>query len=589
MAGRRKDGLKRKWAAAVDLEYPSPDRSPIKSTDDEQQLIELLRNGLTSATTIIDRLLALAKPSLADHAEAELDVLVDCLRSRSPKDVANLMLSADCLQSELDFILELCPHLMEYQQRLLMNDQDHRVLKQAGTRAAKLRQRKLDVRTHIAVANLVYNKNSRARTVLQSCRSLQLDYLHASRAVIQPLRAEGIAYSDSFVRRLRKELAGTIPRTPYQPSSVLIWLNTDNLDIYARRSMTRVAGGVRVKSTLLHSLVTERIFFDPSCLSGSPPEDSLWAGADRSNFHTAVVPDQRSSQEWLTQLWCKNLTLVRADPLGAMNRPDAAADQQSSGKTITQALPILNGFSTNTSADLATYMRQAEAWYGSHCYFVHLGDFPTFRNIWFNIWRSKPLYNRHVPIGDEFHLQTHHNHAAKTLWYVHVIRPAALMLLRSDVRISYEAARYNSQESFIRMLTSAGLLYLAKLQLPEELLLNPVALMRRVESNVGLWEFLGFLFYYGVFALENKNAMRVGDNAELDKAWMWTSLLARASNKKNYAKYGVMMEVVFRETHPWVREMMTAERTFRESDSPCTGRGKGVVVERVSDHNIIFI
>jgi hypothetical protein len=246
-------------------------------------------------------------------------------------------------------------------------------------------------------------------------------------------------------------------------------------------------------------------------------------------------------------------------------------------------MPILTDTSTSTSADLAAYMKQAQDWFGD-LYFIHIGDYPTYRNIWFNIWRSKPLYHKHVPLGDEFHLQTHHNHAAKVLWYAHVIRPAALMLYRSDVRISYEAARYNTQESFVRMLTCAGLRYLTELGLSDDLLNDPLQLLAHVKANVGLWELVGFLFYYGVFALENKNAMRVGDNEELDRAWMWTTLLGRPAGKTNYAKYGLMSVITMWGTHPWVRKVVTGERTFRETDAPCTGRGKGVVVERVSPY-----
>ena len=133
----------------------------------------------------------------------------------------------------------------------------------------------------------------------------------------------------------------------------------------------------------------------------------------------------------------------------------------------------------------------------------------------------------------------------------------------------------------MRMLACAGLKYLLSLDMPEELLMDPKALMAHCQHNLGLWEFLGWLFYYGVFALSNKDAMRTGDSNELDKAWMYTTLLSRPAGKKNYAKYGLMMQMVLYDTHPWIRAVIRGERTYRETDLPCTGRGKGVVVERV--------
>ena len=84
----------------------------------------------------------------------------------------------------------------------------------------------------------------------------------------------------------------------------------------------------------------------------------------------------------------------------------------------------------------------------------------------------------------------------------------------------------------MRLVACAGLRYLSGLSLSSELSSNPTALLEHVKLNVGLWEFIGWLYYYGVFALSNKNAMRTADNVELNKAWMYTTLLSRPAGKK---------------------------------------------------------
>ena len=223
-----------------------------------------------------------------------------------------------------------------------------------------------------------------------------MDYFHVSTSVMNTLRREGLAHSEYFIKKLRHLWKGAVPRAPYTPSSVLVWLTTDNLDMYARKSMTRTKGGMRVKSEMLHALVTERIYFHPSWLEGPPPEGTVWLESDPDNFVQHVTPDKSSTEMWLTQHWKHYLLLSRESTLLPMQRPKAEKDLHQGGRTITQSMPILVDHSTSTAADMATYMLQAEQWFGSNAYFIHLGDYMTFRNLWFNIWRSKPLYNHHA-------------------------------------------------------------------------------------------------------------------------------------------------------------------------------------------------
>ena len=106
--------------------------------------------------------------------------------------------------------------------------------------------------------------------------------------------------------------------------------------------------------------------------------------------------------------------------------------------------------------------------------------------------------------------------------------------------------------------------------------------MDAVQDNIPLWDFIGFLLYFGVFTLGQKEAVRTAKIDDMDKAWKHMSLLANATNKTNYAVYGMMMDMILHDTHAWPRALMDHDRTFRETDKPCTGRPKGTIVERVS-------
>ena len=107
---------------------------------------------------------------------------------------------------------------------------------------------------------------------------------------------------------------------------------------------------------------------------------------------------------------------------------------------------------------------------------------------------------------------------------------------------------------------------------------DPIELMRAVESNLPVWEFIPFLLYAGVFTLSDKEAMHTANVRELDYARGYTSILARASHKTNYAKCGVLMNLVLHSSHPWCRAIMDKVRTHRSSDLPCTGTGKETAI-----------
>lgn len=73
--------------------------------------------------------------------------------------------------------------------------------------------------------------------------------------------------------------------------------------------------------------------------------------------------------------------------------------------------------------------------------------------------------------------------------------------------------------------------------------------------------------------------MRTAHVSELDFAWGYTSILAHSCGKTNYAKYGVLMNLVLHSSHPWVRAFLDSYRTHRSSDIPCTGIGAEAAVE----------
>ena len=81
--------------------------------------------------------------------------------------------------------------------------------------------------------------------------------------------------------------------------------------------------------------------------------------------------------------------------------------------------------------------------------------------------------------------------------------------------------------------------------------------------------------------------LRVGKVDDLDKSWQHMTILANATNKKNYAVHRLMMARVLHDTHPRIRSLLDHDRVYRETDKPCTGRGKGTIIERVALVNLL--
>jgi hypothetical protein len=78
----------------------------------------------------------------------------------------------------------------------------------------------------------------------------------------------------------------------------------------------------------------------------------------------------------------------------------------------------------------------------------------------------------------------------------------------------------------------------------------------------------------------------MADSEWLDWSWVYTSVLARACNKTNYAKYGVFMDRLLKLCHPWVRNYFDKHRTYRNTDKPCTGVGAETAIEKVSNDEL---
>jgi hypothetical protein len=576
-------GRKVGWAA----------ENPQENTD----IVETAEERIEVLESQVRRLIEMNRVLTASLEEAAVDVSVRCtledrttlilgeidelrrsLARRPLHETAKLLCSGAALQQEWVGWLESCPMLIE----------DHIARLSTCTKAGERTKNALrddgdsDIaRAHRHVADLMRDGHQHAISLYHYARSIAADYMHVHSATRRTDCLEGTAVSEKQIYNLRELLSGIPIELPYVPDPRMVWLNTDNLNIYARRA-TRVKETQRVQSVMLDALVTERIHFDPVLLHGlAPPTAGLLNHPSTYDLETEFTPEKDEWHAWLTGFWQEFKANAQTDPMAVLNRPAASEDLHTQGRTITESLPILCGITGGRKGDAAKYFKMVGEIYGEDVCGLHEGDWATFRQLWAETVEKFAQPN-HLPKGDELHEEMHLVHAGGLNWGDHVMLPAAMRLFRVDIRKTFEAARHNSKSSFIRAITVAGLRYLSECAIPAELLDNPLALMAALKKNVPLWDFVGFLFYFGVFMLGFKKAMRIGKVDDLDKSWRHMSILARATNKTNYSIYGLMMARVLFDTVPWVRSLLDNDRTYRETDKPCTGRGKGTVIERVT-------
>ena len=98
-------------------------------------------------------------------------------------------------------------------------------------------------------------------------------------------------------------------------------------------------------------------------------------------------------------------------------------------------------------------------------------------------------------IGGELHRQFHTDDCAYRLSWKYVLEPAAMWLHRKDIRQAFSADKFNNREKFIRVVTTAGLIWISRLEANEPIPEDPIALIDGVKHNLQVWEFISFLFF----------------------------------------------------------------------------------------------
>lgn len=549
------------------------------------KLVELLRcaSAEIGQLTTITRSLR-SQPDIIVIEEAELDATAKWYRRLDDEDRAELIMEEDSLNQEYNRFWLWMPTFMAHLARTHIHaTTDSRLpmhpKHQNHDKWLKEKQKLL----HLAAARTLKNRSRNAVTIFSLAKGLDRFWMHVGSSTHQQDIRLGDDLHHQVVSRVRKHLIGWIPRTPYVVMKLIRLILLDNWDMWAGVVHARRSDGDVIKSKMLHAILIREELIDASYFTTPAPTGNLWLPPDESTWDiTKVVPSQAQVDAKLGDYFTGFALMARQDIKSLWARPDAQCDMQDTGKSIMKSWPAQTHLKASSKEDMA----EVYQWLDEEMpdvYKVVVLDWATFAITWNHMCRSADLYKLWMVWGGELHRMMHTNDAIIHIYWEHIIKPCALYLFRIEVKLKFNANDFNNKEQFVRLVAIAAFQWLVNLDgVTDDLLAAPTVLLSQIERNLPAHELVHFLLYAGTFALSDKSAMRTANNDDLDWAWPYTTILGRACDKRNYAKYGFQMNRVITDTHPWVGIMMRAYRTYRKTDRSCTGVGKDSGIEDVS-------
>jgi hypothetical protein len=515
----------------------------------------------------------------AEPAALEIEAMTQHFAALKMPQLAEMLMEPGSLQKEFEFFDLRMPCVMQQLAALTAGTYDHR--RTVSAKDSSTWQAKRSIVLHSLVCKLLRARSRNTMPMLILAQGLDSYYQHIRECHTSLQLVTQDSLSLATIESLRNSLIPWIPRTPFQCAQHIRLILMDNLDMYQRLSRTRIVDGEVTKSKMIHCIVVEEVFIDASCLPPALPAQSLFNSSSNWDVRK-VLPSPESTVRKLSVVWQQMYRLGGTGMQCLLERPPAS-DDHAPGITYHRSHTLQLDLHSNSKADMATVYDHVDELVGADCHKLVVLDYQTFAISWFLKHRSPASYKYYMFWGGELHRMMHTVDAVKHVFWESVLKPMAMRMGRVDIKLAFNADQYNNDEEFIRMLGVAGLSYLVDICTPEALMQDPRELLAELEGSSagGLHDFVTFLLYGGLLVVADKRAMQTADDDFLDWSWVYTSVLARACNKTNYAKYGLEMHRVLHDTHEGIRKVIRSNRTYRESSHPCTGRGMDCGTERV--------
>ena len=363
----------------------------------------------------------------------------------------------------------------------------------------------------------------------------------------------------------------------------------DNLEWWWNIKWQRTAAdGTKVMSDLIHTVTGERVPVPRWLLKEPIANMANWPFMRTYNLQQIVLSRQEMDTT-LTQKWEEARIKSIGDNMSYLRRPPADEDKKiffgpKGKRTPHFAVPIQMYVGTSSTADCQKIVDHVLSL--SKCRKqIIVGDYQTFKNLYWIKLRDPVANNDWVPFAGEWHQMAHMMDAIVIKHWRHIYEPIAHYLNIKGLQLKLIMKETMIRYRWTMVIANAGLIWLRTIFTEEEIS-DPMALMKACEKNTPVWNFLTFIFYFVNSVWACKTATQCSDSELMDWVWKYSLLLYGDTNKTQYKKYVLELGLLVFDAEPNVKAVMDNYRTYTESGKPCTGAAYDYMVEKVINLNL---
>ena len=358
----------------------------------------------------------------------------------------------------------------------------------------------------------------------------------------------------------------------------------DNKEWWRSVKFSRHKDGQKVESELLHTVTGEH-FYIPAALTDHLPDPGLgkdWPFLGKYDFSDAVV-NLEEMEVYVAPVWKKILQLQNTNSMQLLMRPPPEADtKQWQGPTQIWHPPIILHCGTSSYVDNAKIVKNVRL-NRKGTKSVIACDMQTFIRLWWLKAKLPEEYKDVVPWAGEFHGIAHYVDGIVILNWSYILEP---ILLHFDVKgfhLSLNMKETSQRIRWILLILCAGQQWMAAVFTEEEVKDIP-KLLKKVEGNVAVWAFIGFLYYHAGMLWGFREAIQTSGHDMLDFLWKFSLRVYAHTNKNIYKKGCLQNSKVLQDSEERVQLLKKHHRTCNDTGRPCAGVALDYRNEKVPSH-----
>lgn len=525
---------------------------------------------LSQAHQIISQLLLNGDEAMQLKCRDCLQLMVRLCKAGNPaaKVLASLNGESEATP-DLDGSMALC------MRGLVTNTYDEKLLNPNNRKNTDV-QKELHKRTrNLQLTNLVSLisrlRSKHAMPLMSLRRGLENKYLGCPTHLWNISRAFREVPGESWIdRTLASPLVRAwVPPFPEERSTVIDLCCRDNLEWWRSVKYARHIDGVKKDSELIHTVTGEHWFIPQSLTTAAVPDlGDKWPFLGQYNYSDTVVNDAEM-HVFLTPLWSKALALIEGkNKMQLLMRPPPEADQrQGSATTPTWHSHVILNCGTSSYLDnskIVTSVRRDRVAKKS----IVACDMQTFVRLWWLKHKFPAKYGDMVPWAGEFHGLAHLVDGIVIMNWAYIYEPILLHFQVTGFHLKLNMKETSQRIRWSIVILSAGLEWLKSVFTPADIS-NIPNLLKKVQGNVPVWCFIGFLFYHALSIWGFKDAIQVSDDHLLNFMWRFSLRVYAHTNKNNYKKGVLQNSKILFDCEDNVKSVMRKFRTYNDTGRPC--------------------